>query len=294
MRLYINSIIFFMLSCGWSQQQIVLNSLTDKPIPFVSIYHYGNNIGTYTNESGEFKIETLGDSLLLSHLGYKNKVVKNFEKDTIFMQPLRNELDEIVISQKIKCKKIGLDKKWSHSSWIAGTKTEYLSLIIIDSLYKNYNLEKIHIPIKKTINSTKNKIDLKNLKAVLRINIYSVSDNLPDKKVFSSQPIKTKIDSKNNIEVKIEEPIKLNKNIFIGVEVLGYMDNLGNFSETKEGFLRLKFTKKTSRYFKSKSFVKLVFSKQNRIISIDKLRRQHDVDKKNYNLALGLTICSYE
>lgn len=276
----------------WSQKIItVVDSITKKPLPYTTITYLGTNSGTYSNELGKCMIDRYKDSILFSHLGYQNKTINLLDIDSIFMQPSTTILDEVIISKNTTSKKIGLDNKKSSISWYATTKTEYLCLIELNPNYENSIVTKIHIPIKKTENINKS---TKNLKAIVRVNIYSSIDRLPYEKIFTSLPVKANLNSKDILEFEIENTIDMDNIFFIGVETIGYVDENDNLVETNTGFLKLKFTNKKSEDFNIKTYVKPVFIKNTTLISLANMMKQHSVKNKVYNLAIGLTLSSYD
>lgn len=285
-------IFIFSTQLIWSQKIItVLDSITKEPLPYTTVTYLGTSSGTYTNELGKCMIDKYKDSILFSHLGYQNKIVNLLDIDSIFMQPSITKLDEVIINKNTINKKIGLDKKKSNISWYATTKTEYLCLIELKPNYKNSTVTKVHIPIKKS--KTPNR-STKSLKAIVRVNIYSSIDGLPYEKIFTSLPAKASLNSKDILEFEIENTIDMDNTFYIGVETIGYVDENSNLVETKTGFLKLKFTQKNNEDFNIKTYVKPVFIKNTTLISLENMMKQHSEKNKVYNLAIGLTLSSYD
>lgn len=83
-------------------QNLIFDSNNKKPISSVSI-QYQQNKGIITNEDGFFELSNIEniDTLYLSHISYKQKKIafkSLIKKDTIFLEPLIINLDEITIS----------------------------------------------------------------------------------------------------------------------------------------------------------------------------------------------------
>lgn len=84
---------------------IVKDQKTKKALPYVNLSISGTNIGTITNEDGEFSLkvkESVSNRMIqVSHLGYLNSLIPYEGKDaselTVWMTPNSNLLDEIVI-----------------------------------------------------------------------------------------------------------------------------------------------------------------------------------------------------
>ena len=85
---------------------IVLDSLSQKPVEYASIYFSAKN-GVITNSNGEFNITIrrdikATDSLVISCLGYEEKRIAllNFNKDIIYLNQKSVDLDEVFITNK--------------------------------------------------------------------------------------------------------------------------------------------------------------------------------------------------
>lgn len=86
----------------------ILDSKTKNELIFASITVSGTSISTISNSEGKFSIkiptEKQNLSLIISYLGYKNKVVPiqelKPEKNTLFLEPSDTMLDEVVVKVK--------------------------------------------------------------------------------------------------------------------------------------------------------------------------------------------------
>lgn len=98
---------------GFSQTKgIVKDSLTGNPIPYVSVWVENENIGTTSEENGEFRINTndKNKNLIFSVLGFERKICKVSESSTVFMSPSSFELNEVFIANKKKAGRLKLEK----------------------------------------------------------------------------------------------------------------------------------------------------------------------------------------
>ena len=88
--------------CFSQLKSVIIDSETKEKIPFVNIWVENENIGTTSNESGEFTLEnSSGEFLILSSLGYENKRIEISKiSDTIFLNSKITELDEVIIKSK--------------------------------------------------------------------------------------------------------------------------------------------------------------------------------------------------
>lgn len=109
--------IFLMLLCSnisllaIAQTEIygtVNDSINSEPIPYVNIYLKGSEIGTYSGESGEFRLVvdqwTNQDTLVFSCVGYQQKeIAYQALSDVIVLRPATFVLEETIVqSEKIK------------------------------------------------------------------------------------------------------------------------------------------------------------------------------------------------
>ena len=122
MRFFILNLFLFCLNiCIYSQHQIsgqVLNDDTKNPLIYCTVQVENKSKGTYTNESGLFKLETTGygnQKIIFSHVGYVNDTIKirDFkEKTAIYLKPDINQLGEVVINSINKNKNIDRKQNW--------------------------------------------------------------------------------------------------------------------------------------------------------------------------------------
>ena len=95
--------IIFLLISNFSFSQlkaVIIDSETKEKIPYVNIWIENKNIGTTSNENGEFSIDTSnGNFLILSSLGYENKRIEiSIISELITLNPKITELDEVILS----------------------------------------------------------------------------------------------------------------------------------------------------------------------------------------------------
>ena len=140
---------------------LIVDASTNKAIPFTSIGIIGKNIGTLSNEDGNFEFTFTSlyknDSLKIFSIGYKplTYLVSDFIKETtktIKLQNLPTQLEEVVVnSKKIKYKVLGTTNytknncsgfvknetnwKGSETAIIAGNKSGRTVLVETFSFY---------------------------------------------------------------------------------------------------------------------------------------------------------------
>jgi len=87
-------------SVAKAQYVVVLDSISNAPIPLVSVYD--GKTGVITNSDGTFYWhKPQADSITLSCLGYERKIVATAQiKDTLYMLPKAVELLPVVVSNR--------------------------------------------------------------------------------------------------------------------------------------------------------------------------------------------------
>ena len=160
------------VTIGMAQTVIVKDSITNEPIPFVSVY-FGNDTGGYTDEKGMIAIPNEAAQIRLSHICYETKSISKITADlqTIFLVPISINLDEVAISarnpKRIKTTEVGSMKTKTQtkhkgangfemalfipydSTW---TETPYIHYILASLDYSTHYL--VFTEIKKPIYAT--------------------------------------------------------------------------------------------------------------------------------------------
>ncbi len=93
-------------------KSVIINSETKEKIPYVNIWVENENVGTTSNENGEFFLNVdKSQILILSSLGYElKKIAVSKISDKIFLNPKITELDEVIIDSKKEQKEITIGK----------------------------------------------------------------------------------------------------------------------------------------------------------------------------------------
>ena len=109
---YIKSfLLFLLLGCCISVsaqniQGVVTDSLTNEPIPYLSVFYEGKGVGSITDNDGNYKVETRKgwNKITFSAVGYVTKVVNIIPGVTknlnVRMRPDDIMLDEVVVKPK--------------------------------------------------------------------------------------------------------------------------------------------------------------------------------------------------
>lgn len=84
----------------------------NQPIPFVNIWIENENIGTTSEENGEFIINESdkNKNLIFSALGYDKKIIKASENLQVVLKTAEIQLDEVVLIKKYLTKEIEIGK----------------------------------------------------------------------------------------------------------------------------------------------------------------------------------------
>ena len=132
--------ILLVATFGMAQTVIVKDSITNEPIPFVSVY-FGNDTGGYTDEKGMIAIPNEAAQIRLSHICYETKSISKITADsqTIFLVPISINLDEVAISAKtpirIKTTEVGLIKSKTQTKHKGANGFEMALFIPYDSTW---------------------------------------------------------------------------------------------------------------------------------------------------------------
>ena len=125
---------------GMSQTIIVKDSITNEPVPFVSVY-FGNDSGGYTDEQGAIAIPSEIEQIRFSHICYESKSIAKVTVDsqTIFLAPISINLNEVAISAKvpkrIKTTEVGLMKAKTQTKHKGANGFEMALFIPYDSTW---------------------------------------------------------------------------------------------------------------------------------------------------------------
>lgn len=159
-------------------QGVLMDSVTQKPVPYANIGIAGKDLGTVSDENGRFSL-AVPDSLAkldltISRIGYQKMTIaiNSFGKlaDTLLLVPETYELQEVtVLVEKMREKKAGhaggmmiqFQESGKHLGYEIGTILKLSKKK--PSLLKDFNFNAI----------TYGRIDY----ALMRLNVYSIEDD---------------------------------------------------------------------------------------------------------------------
>jgi CRISPR/Cas system-associated exonuclease Cas4 (RecB family) len=230
------AIIFLLISnlCFSQLKSVIIDSETKEKIPYVNIWVENENIGTTSNEKGEFKLEIDSPKIILfSAIGFETKKISSdLIKNILELKPQTTELDEVIISSKKLSKEftIGEFKKSKINSYFScGIKPW-----IVARLFK-YQDEFDETPFLKKITIV-TKSDVKNSK--FNIRLYGVNQNgEPENYIYNQNIIGIAKKGKKLTEIDVS---KLNiefpeKGFFIAIEWLIIEGNKYEYKYTMKG-----------------------------------------------------------
>lgn len=102
MKTLITSFLFCIVYTSFSQSKelVIIDYNSKKPIDLVQVFYPSLDIGSISNADGNVKIPLLENEIITSHINYiERKFTFDFfkQKDTLYLIPKTNQLDEVVI-----------------------------------------------------------------------------------------------------------------------------------------------------------------------------------------------------
>ncbi len=195
---------------------IVKDSISGSPVPFVSIWSENQNIGTTSEENGEFAINTNSNSkkLIFSALGFEKKSVKISDAKNVKLIPIEYQLDEVVISGSKGTRQIEIGKTGNAvcQAFDNGPRIDVKFFPYSPSYKKT-----------KYINQLTLYTDSRIEKATVRLHFYDVDENgFPNKELLKKDLIVTvrKGTINNLIDISDLNLTMPKKGIFVGFEKL--------------------------------------------------------------------------
>lgn len=167
------AILFLFFATGVIAQTkgVVKDSLTGNPIAYVSIWVENENIGTTSEKNGEFTINTndKNKNLIFSALGYKKKISKVSESQSVSLSPAVYEMSEVLISNNRKEKnqiEIGKTKNRISEAFDNGPRMDAKFFPYLPEYKKTSWIKKATIMVDSKIDD-----------ASIRIQLYTVDEN---------------------------------------------------------------------------------------------------------------------
>lgn len=224
--IFSSTIVLF--TCSLFSQKVVSGSIVDsetnETIPYVNIGILKQSLGTVSNEAGKFEFEVqddfMNDTIRVSSIGYKTislvatDFIKTLEANTVLALTADvTELAEVTITARELKEKV------------LGNKTKSKSLNLGFSVIELGNElgTKINIKHKPTFLKSFNTHIIKNTNTSLkyRLNIYSIKNGLPDKKIVNENIIFPIDVEKGDFSLNLEPyRILVEDDIYITIELI--------------------------------------------------------------------------
>lgn len=230
------AIILILISnlCFSQLKSVIIDSETKEKIPYVNIWVENENIGTTSNEKGEFEIQVDSQKIILfSAIGFQTKKVSSDSiKNILELKPVITELDEIVINSKKLSQEltIGQFKKSKINSYFGCGIYPWISAKFFE---RKEEYEKA--PYLKKFRILTNS-DVKNSK--FNIRLYGVNEKgEPDNYIYNENIIGIAKKGKKITEIDVS---KLNikfpeKGFFLAIEWLIIEENKYEYKYTMKG-----------------------------------------------------------
>jgi hypothetical protein len=175
--------ILFSLSISAQTKGIVVDE-SGKPIPYVNIWVENENIGTTSEENGEFSITASANkNLIFSILGFEKRIIKASEVSNVILKATSFQLDEVVIARRFETRKIEIGQiiNSPFEAFDNGPRID-VKFFPYDASYKRTRF------IKKVSILTDSRID----NATVKIHFYKVdSDGFPGDELLTKDFIVT-------------------------------------------------------------------------------------------------------
>jgi carboxypeptidase-like protein len=215
LKIVFTGLFFACIAMSAQTKGIIKDSLTGKPLPFVSIWVENENIGRTSEEDGTFEIHTTENSrnLIFSSLGYEKKKVAIGTTAIVFLNPTALQLDEVIVQNRKETKRIEIGQTGGG---------------ILEAFENGARIDVKFFPYSKDYKKAKfiKKISIKTdsqIEASLKIHFYSVDANgFPGSELLSRDFIVTV--SKGNLRTTFDVTkfnlIMPKNGLFVGFEKL--------------------------------------------------------------------------
>jgi len=259
---------------------------TKEPLQFVELLY--NNETLFSDKNGNFFIDFNSEKIEVLDGNYKPNLMEiSATTKKIELQNTVTELEELVISKKPRTI-INPQKKKLFAYFPIQSNGVILNEIIFNKEYQNKYLRKIFF--KSLPEYYVSSIDgytsedfkkIKNATQILKVNIYDTDKKL----IFKSKSMEFISKNKNFFEVDIEDDILLtDKPIFIEIQVLGAVDEMGYFIDKK---IKMSIRPEQARNAPKEYEVKIWYKKRN---SNSVLRENNQLTQTNSYINFGFEL----
>lgn len=210
------TIILLFSSTVFSQIKGKVVDAFNEPISYVNITVENENVGTTSEENGEFVLRILdkNKNLIFSAIGFEKKIIKASEVNEVQLKQVEFELKEIIIVKKIGTKsiEIGKPKTAIYQAFDNGPRIDTKFFPYLPKYKKTKFIKQITI-------QTDSKID----NATFKVHLYEVdSKGFPNEELFTKDIIVSVDKGVKKTFININDlNLQMPKNgIFVGFEKL--------------------------------------------------------------------------
>lgn len=226
-------ILLLISNFGFCQlKSVIINSESKEIIPYVNIWVEDENLGTTSNQNGEFELVFDGTkSVVFSAIGFETKKISSDAvKEVVELKPKITELEEIMVSSKKLTKEltIGKFKKSKVNFYFSCNNKPWISARFFQ--YKEAYKETPYLKKLKILTNS----DIKDAK--FNIRLYNVNKNRePENYSYHQNIIGIAKKGKKITEIDLSElNIKFPKNgFFIAIEWLIIKENAHEYTYTR-------------------------------------------------------------
>lgn len=237
---------------------IVLDSITNNPIPFASLEYYNTTVGIFANEFGEFEVDSRAKRVVVKSLGYFDKIIEVENIDKIYLKPKILDLKEVIIYNYGE--EVLLEKQKSKSMIPFRTNSGGLTFARLFKETEKTSLRKVFLSIEN--DSTPKKILLE---------IYTVDKNdLPSKNILDEKIIANIEPNQKNLEIDLTEDLIIlsDNKYFLAITILNFKNSASNvklgFKQSKD-----KLTLFKPYFKKNQSWGIIPNYKENRFLNLN-------------------------
>ena len=230
-------LLFPILTFAQKQKIQLVDKETKKALQFVELLY--NNESFFSDKNGNIFIDFNDNKLEIKDGNYKCNLIEITPTTKVIeLQTQITELDEMVISKKARIIIAPQNKKIRDYFYI-GSDMIFLNEVVFNPEFQNKYLRKVSfktVPsIPANFETSVKKKDFKEnrnkqIQAIqlLRLNIFDQNKEV----IYKSNPIEYITSEKQSFEIDIFEDILItDKAIFIEIQVIGFLDETGQFSD---------------------------------------------------------------
>lgn len=205
----------------------VMRTGSSEVLPFVTIGVQGTTRGTVTDEKGRFTIETAAvDSIIFSSVGFKEIIVPSKQVgDTIYLDEEPELLKEVVVSSTKRPKRIDIGNLKDKTVLAMGGANQYAKLFV-NEVSREGVLELLNINFQPEAKKYGRYM------TAIMIRVYQNNKGLPGADVLLEKLIVPIRENQKSISIELAKygivfPVE---GLFVGLDFLGYYDEVGIFS----------------------------------------------------------------